>query len=411
MQVMHCSHVQQAHVTLAALTADEIQLMKDKTPLSLAKAVCFATTTRFFAATACALWACGEIVRVLPRFVAIGYSKPMSWKTVDVYNRTIKTSIVQGVSLACAAVLPEVLYRKMQVERSLFVTHLQTLLETLPDFPKIPGDMTDHKGDNFFEPLAKMWNELGLSDSLWRDLVQEELWKQYQKDPTKGDQILELTSIEFRKFYLAPLCKHIAQTLNERESLIDKLDLSTFILLYNILSDQVKAKVFAEKPEFTKRLENEKSDESFLFKQVTGYRFRSRETVQKCMQLVEMMKRATRALVHQGIYAKDDIEVQYGESFHAVLAIGALYYIEASPVHQLHVEVATLTTEEKRALFQRLCMDDNVIKNPSPLYRSEKVSKLFQNIVAYKIRDIDHLLQSADYRAEDVPDWTSGFKS
>jgi hypothetical protein len=411
MQVMHCSHVQQAHETLAALTAEEVQLFKEKNPLSLAKAVCFATTTRFYAASACALWACGEIVRAFPRMVAIGCSKPVSWKTMDIYNRTIKTSIVQGVSLACAAVLPEVLYRKMQVERALFVTHLETLLETLPDFPHVISDITDHKPDNFFEPLAKMWNGLGLSNSLWRDLVQEELWKQYQKDPTKGNQILELTSLEFKKFYLAPLCRHIAQRLNENEAGIEKLDLSTFILLYNILSDQVKAKVFTQKPQFAKRLEDEGSDEGFLFQQVTGYRFRSQETVRKCNRLIEMMKRATKELVKEKIYEQDDIAMLYGESFHAVLAIGAFYFIEATSTHELHAQVARLTAEEKKALFQRLSMSESAIKNRSPLYNSERVSILFQNIVAYKTREVDHLMQSESYRPEDVPNWSVAFTS
>ena len=248
-----------------------------------------------------------------------------------------------------------------------------------------------------------MWTALGFSDSLWRDLVQEELWKEYQLHPTAGTEILDLTSEEFRKRYLAALYRHIAKTLHEGGS-IERLDLTTFIMLYNILSSVVKDRVFAAKPGFAMQLEDEKSEEAILFKQVTGYRFLSAARVRQTRVLIEKMKEAKQELIKEKIYSNDDIEMQWGGSFAAVIGIGALRFIEADPNHALYKEVAALSKEEKRALFQRLCMDEKTIKNLSPFYNDPKVGQVFQNIVAYKTNVVDHMMQTTDLRPEDTLD-------
>lgn len=336
MRVMLLSPTQHAHTTIAEIVKEEVSLLQGRKITSLLSAAVFAVGARVASLACGALWLLVEVPCFIPRlvFVAAGLLLSSSssfattlWRVVKVYSLVIRMTVLQGLSFGCAAVLPELLYPKLQIHKTLFSLHVQALLETLPDFPTIDQSMYSNIQEGFLDPMGKLWSKLKLKSNLFRDLLQEKLFHLYEKQPALAADLLDVESVTFRRLFCRVACDTMAKALNSSSDTEALKDLCpfTYSMMYSDLTREKRTEIATVRPDLMAQLEN---GEPYVH--AMSYRYIHPHDKQLSMSLLDSMIKASTLLVEKNMYTTE--EIQSYEAYRPAVLIGLYQFIQSAKV-------------------------------------------------------------------------------
>jgi hypothetical protein len=311
MRVIKSSYVQSMHDTCAELVKDEMECWRGRRISSFLGACVYAVSARVVGLVFNTFWVVQETVRFLPRMVSLavglatsekaGLTTAYAERIIKIYSIALKNTFAQFALAIGGLLLPEVVYYKYELHKSLFSLGLKALIETMPDFPKI-----SKKSRRLFPPvdsLVQLYRRLGLTNDQFREQLTLVLKDHFERDQKVGSMALSPGSDLFQRAYFGVLFTMVAKELNYRQdhgtfsqTIVSHLNPIVWIPMINMLKAQTQTQLFNHLPHLESDLHN---DQAYVlaFERVTGYRYRSPLNTIACNHLLEKMKAANSHLL------------------------------------------------------------------------------------------------------------------
>lgn len=460
MRVLKSSYAQSTHDMCAELTKDEIECWRGRHITSFLGAPVYAVSARVVGLVFNSIWLMQEALRFFPRMVSLAVGLAMSEKAgltvayfshiVKIYSLALKNTVAQAALAVAGAVVPELVYYKYELHKSLFSLGLNALTETMHDFPRVPSKL--RKNFPYVESLVILYKRLGLTNDQFRERLHRELMFLFETDSKLSAKLLTPSSSEFQKTFCSVLFGMIKGELDSRQqnrtfaqSFVQGLNPVSLMPLISFLRPETQSQLFGYLPFSEIDLQSE-NNHALSYARLTGYRYRSPADTVACNHLLDKMKEANCKLRQEKIFTEDRIVEMDGPALNAVIGIGILNFVDeaeyiagAPPaiafttasgqkitfmrpeqffesqakLTALKAELFKLNPEQKKALFERCCFsEEDVIAARTklhPLFNDPAVIKCFNLVVTLKHGVIERKMNTAGLRPEDTTPWMQAF--
>lgn len=460
MRIIKSSYAQSMHDTCAELTKDEIECWRGRQITSYLKACIYAVSARVVAVVFNALWVVQESVRFFPRMVSLAVGLATSEKAgmttlflgriIKIYGLALKNTVAQAALAVGGILIPEVVYYKYELQKSLFSLGLNALIETMPEFPKVTK-----KSRATFPPvdsLVQLYRRLGLTNEQFREQLNNALTSHFERDPKISSKLLSPGSDLFQRAFFQVLFTMVVKELNFRQEqgtfsqvFVRELNPIIWLPIINLLQPQTQNQLFQHLPQLESDLQNDQ-DYALAFERVTGYRYRSPINTIACNHLLEKMKAANSKLREEKIFTADSITEMEGPAFNAVISLGILNFVDeahysADPspaititsasgqkiafkkpdqffasqpqLVKLKQELLKLNFGQQKALFERCCCSEEDVKKAHGklhvLFEDPAVVSCFNLVVSLKHGVVERKMNTERLRPEDTTPWAQAF--
>jgi len=407
MSVQRCSIIQNSFATMQKMAEVEVAHFRGRTIRGIISGTVCAIQLRISAVVYGAIWAAKEVFYAVPQLINIaiktirqrtrdeGVGQTFS-KIIHLWSNKCRTQILQGLGYIAGATVPELLYA-CDAEKIFYHHHIQAFVNSLADFPSVDNVLFGNFGPDILEPMAKLWLDLGLTNTDFKEIIKQTLRK---SDKKEAYERFNETSFEFVKLLFDTLNEKLITWLKEeiREDSLTPKKLQAlkplyFIMMYSKLSTREREKIFEIRPELEDTLEMHTDEVNFYYASIYHKKFRPPQVVAFSNLLLLMMESVKNQFVRDEVFSVDDVECYDSTAYSAILCHGIYHLIEQAQL-----------TDQGELMFsaRRSRLKSSTLKNDQQMYGAKpQLVALYKEIKMLATQQEEALLQLLQFK-EDI---------